>query len=190
MSTDNLTVQELGERVIGKLQQLRVASGLDGSYCPPFRIQGVGDPNHATEYVALLLTHADALLQLARVQLTAGGSPVAGNAADESALSATDAEATRWAQRLNWLHTEYGSDSSGVDSGDPLDCVEVEIRQALRKVATPQPAASKEGERELLDACLSLIKRGLPAAFEQSFLDAVSRAKKRAALASKENGNA
>lgn len=42
-----------------------------------------------------------------------------------------DEEANRWCERLEWLHTEYGADSSGCDSGDPLDCVEVEIRQAI-----------------------------------------------------------
>jgi hypothetical protein len=48
--------------------------------------------------------------------------------------TAVNNEAERWAQRLDWLHTEYGSDCSGVDSGDPLDCVELEIRQALSKL--------------------------------------------------------
>ncbi len=47
--------------------------------------------------------------------------------------TATYEEAERWANRLNWLHTEYGADCSWVDSGDQLDCVEGEIRQALNK---------------------------------------------------------
>jgi len=45
-----------------------------------------------------------------------------------------DAEAIRWCQRLKWLHQEYCADSSGCDSGDPLDCVEVEIKQAINSV--------------------------------------------------------
>ena len=47
---------------------------------------------------------------------------------------AMEEEANRWSERLDWLHTEYGADCSGCDSGDPLDLVEVEIRQALEAV--------------------------------------------------------
>jgi hypothetical protein len=48
--------------------------------------------------------------------------------------TSTDEEANRWCDRLKWLHTEYCADASGCDSGDPLDCVEVEIRQAINSV--------------------------------------------------------
>lgn len=43
----------------------------------------------------------------------------------------TEKEAERWATRLNWLHTEYGADCNGCDSGDLLDCVETEMRQVI-----------------------------------------------------------
>jgi hypothetical protein len=43
----------------------------------------------------------------------------------------SEEEAERWSEGLNFLHTEYGADCSGCDSGDPLDCVEVEIGQAI-----------------------------------------------------------
>ena len=45
--------------------------------------------------------------------------------------AAIDEEQKRWCENLDFLHTEYGADCSGCDSGDPLDCVEVEIRQAI-----------------------------------------------------------
>lgn len=48
--------------------------------------------------------------------------------------NAEDEEASRWCERLAWLHQEFCADSSGCDSGDPLDCVEVEIRQAINSV--------------------------------------------------------
>ena len=68
----------------------------------------------------------------------------------------TNEEATRWAQRLDWLHTEYGSDCSGVDSGDPLDCVEVEIRQALNKLQAR--ITELEEERENFRAACDNVK--------------------------------
>ena len=40
----------------------------------------------------------------------------------------------RWAERLDFLHTEYGADCSGVDSGDLLDCVESEVRQVINGI--------------------------------------------------------
>lgn len=46
---------------------------------------------------------------------------------------ATTAEAERWAERLNWLHTKHGADCSGTDSADLLDCVEDEIKQVINK---------------------------------------------------------
>ncbi len=52
----------------------------------------------------------------------------------EEAVSAQEKEGERWAQRFDWLHTEYEADCSGVDSGDPLDCVEVEMRQVINRL--------------------------------------------------------
>lgn len=48
--------------------------------------------------------------------------------------SATDEEAERWSERLEWLHTEYGADCLGCDSGDQLGLVEAKIRQAIEAV--------------------------------------------------------
>lgn len=45
--------------------------------------------------------------------------------------AAVEDEQKRWCEELDFLHTEFGADCSGCDSGDPLDCVEVEIRQAI-----------------------------------------------------------
>lgn len=67
-------------------------------------------------------------------------------------------EAERWAQRLNWLHTEYGADCSGVDSGDPLDCVEVEIRQVVNRFSAAL-AEMTERARVLGEAALKIHKR-------------------------------
>ncbi len=50
---------------------------------------------------------------------------------NQSCGQCEDDEQNRWCERLNWLHQEYCADYSGCDSGDPLDCVEVEIRQAI-----------------------------------------------------------
>lgn len=73
----------------------------------------------------------------------------AGHAAGET--SGAEEEQKRWCEELDFLHTEYGADSSGCDSGDPLDCVEVEIRQAIT-------SARKQVAKEILMVCL----HGLP----------------------------
>ncbi len=49
----------------------------------------------------------------------------------EAVEKAETAEAERWAERLNWLHTKHGADCSGTDSADLLDCVEDEIKQVI-----------------------------------------------------------
>jgi hypothetical protein len=63
---------------------------------------------------------------------------------NQSCGQCEDDEQNRWCERLEWLHTEYGADSSGCDSGDPLDCVEVEIRQAIN-------AARKQAAKECIE---------------------------------------
>ena len=42
-------------------------------------------------------------------------------------------EAERWAERFSFLHTKYGADCSGNESGDLLDCVEDECGQVINK---------------------------------------------------------
>lgn len=49
--------------------------------------------------------------------------------------SAVEAEQNRWQDRLNWLHTEYGADGSGCDSGDPLDLINTEARGVVTRLA-------------------------------------------------------
>lgn len=62
-----------------------------------------------------------------------------------------DEEAKRWCEELNFLHTEYGADCSGCDSGDPLDCVEVEIRQVIGKLESDN-ARLLDAIRRILDS--------------------------------------
>lgn len=40
-------------------------------------------------------------------------------------------EIERWGNRLDFVHKEYGTDGSGCDSGDEIDVIESEIRQAI-----------------------------------------------------------
>lgn len=40
-------------------------------------------------------------------------------------------EAERWCERFRFVHENFGVDGSGVDSGDPLDVLDSEIRQAF-----------------------------------------------------------
>lgn len=61
--------------------------------------------------------------------------------------AAPEKESERWAERFNFLHTEYGADCSGTDSGDLLDLVEAEVRQALQKVEEERDAALKDQAR-------------------------------------------
>jgi predicted RNase H-like nuclease (RuvC/YqgF family) len=76
--------------------------------------------------------------------------------------NAAIAEAERWAERLNWLHTEYEADCSGTDSADLLDCVEDEIKQVINgqnekieslKEKVADAKASYELLRELVTGC-------------------------------------
>ena len=61
--------------------------------------------------------------------------------------AAPEKESERWAERFNFLHTEYGADCSGTDSGDLLDLVEAEVWQALRKVEAERDALRVDAER-------------------------------------------
>ena len=56
-------------------------------------------------------------------------------------------EADRWGERLNWIHTKYGVDGSGVDSGDQLDVIESEIRQAFNALESSLSRAQERLKR-------------------------------------------
>lgn len=60
--------------------------------------------------------------------------PVPQSKAEHIKTCAEQREAERWARRFEFVHKEYGADCSGCDSGDLLDCVEVEVRQTLNSV--------------------------------------------------------
>ena len=53
------------------------------------------------------------------------------SAESKHAEEITEKESDRWGKRLDWIHRLYGVDGSGVDSGDTLDVIESEIRQAF-----------------------------------------------------------
>ena len=65
--------------------------------------------------------------------------------------SSGDEEANRWCERLQWLHTEYDADCSGCDSGDTLDLVEVEIRQAI-----------ENAQQQAVIGCLEIVENWKP----------------------------
>lgn len=63
------------------------------------------------------------------------------NSARSESAPIVDAEAKRWGDRLNWIHLRYEVDGSGTESGDPLDVIEAEIKQALTREGAEQVTA-------------------------------------------------